>query len=72
MSDSPVKLLEKLLHGHRRTPEEEVVILSQVLACEATLGYEDLFNVQASKAGWPTHFAEEDCAQMMIQSNTKE
>ena len=24
----------------------QVVILSQVLACEATLGYEDLFNVQ--------------------------
>jgi hypothetical protein len=27
----------------------QVVILSQVLACDATLGYEDLFNTQVSK-----------------------
>ena len=47
MSDSPVKLLEKLLYGKRTDPEEEVVILSQVLACEATLGYEDFYNSQA-------------------------
>lgn len=46
MSDSPVKLLEKLLYGKRSDPGEETVILSQVLACEATLGYEDFFNVQ--------------------------
>ncbi len=27
----------------------QVVILSQVLACDATLGYEDLFNTQVLK-----------------------
>ncbi len=29
-----------------RYPNEEVVVLSQVLACDATLGYEDIYNVQ--------------------------
>lgn len=46
MNDSPVKLLDKLLYGKRSDPKEEIVILSQVLACEATLGYEDFYNVQ--------------------------
>ncbi|KAK9820002.1 hypothetical protein WJX72_005011 [[Myrmecia] bisecta] len=49
LSDSPVKLLDKLLHGHRQSEDEQVVILSQVLACDATLGYEDLFNVHIRK-----------------------
>lgn len=46
MSEAPVKLLERLMHGERREPDEQVVILSQVLACDATLGYEDYCNVQ--------------------------
>lgn len=46
LSDSPVKLLDKLLHGWRTAPGEEVVVLSQVLACDEALGYEDLCNVQ--------------------------
>eukprot|EP00798_Chlamydomonas_sp_ICE-L_P005851 gene5851-6137_t len=29
-----------------KSPDEELVVLSQVLACEATLGYEDITNVQ--------------------------
>ena len=44
--EAPVKLLDRLLHGHKRWPDEEVVVVSQVLACDATLGYEDSFNVQ--------------------------
>lgn len=44
--EAPVKLLDRLLHGHKRWPDEEVVVVSQVLACEATLGYEDCFNTQ--------------------------
>jgi len=48
-TDSPVKLLEKLYHGMPKSPDEEVVVLSQVLACDATLGYEDIYNVQVSK-----------------------
>jgi S1-C subfamily serine protease len=46
LSDSPVKLLDKLLHGWRASPGEQVVVLSQVLACDEALGYEDLCNVQ--------------------------
>lgn len=45
-STAPVKLLDRLLYGHKRWPDEEVVVVSQVLACDATLGYEDLFNTQ--------------------------
>ncbi|KAG2424070.1 hypothetical protein HYH02_015249 [Chlamydomonas schloesseri] len=45
-SDAPVKLLDRLYHGFPAAPGEEVVVLSQVLACDATLGYEDVYNVQ--------------------------
>ena len=56
LSDSPVKLLDKLLHGWRRAPGEEVVVLSQVLACDEALGYEDLCNVQVLAVnGTPVH-----------------
>jgi hypothetical protein len=44
--EAPVKLLDRLLHGQKATPDEAVVVVSQVLACEATLGYEDVFNTQ--------------------------
>jgi len=46
-----VKLLERMYHGTPTDPEEEVVVLGQVLACDATLGYEDIYNVQVSGAG---------------------
>ncbi|KAK9842029.1 hypothetical protein WJX81_004728 [Elliptochloris bilobata] len=46
VSESPVKLLDRLLHGQRQVADEQVVVLSQVLACDATLGYEELYNVQ--------------------------
>jgi hypothetical protein len=44
--EAPVKLLDMLLHHHKTTPDEEVVLVSQILACEATLGYEDGYNAQ--------------------------
>ena len=44
--EAPVRLLEKLLLGKKRFPEEHVVVVSQVLACDATIGYEDWSNVQ--------------------------
>ncbi|GAB4817615.1 hypothetical protein N2152v2_004661 [Parachlorella kessleri] len=44
--EAPVRLLEKLLLGKKRFPEEAVVVVSQVLACDATIGYEDWSNVQ--------------------------
>lgn len=44
--EAPVKLLDRLLHHHKSSPEEEVVLVSQVLASDATLGYEDAYNAQ--------------------------
>jgi len=49
MTDAPVKLLERMFHGTPQFPDEEVVVLSQVLACDATLGYEDIYNVQVQR-----------------------
>lgn len=46
--DAPAKLVYLALHGERKRPEEEVVILSQVLASKATLGYENLCNIRVS------------------------
>lgn len=44
--EGPVRLLEKLVLAKKSFPEEQVVVVSQVLACDATIGYEDWQNVQ--------------------------
>lgn len=38
MREAPVRLLDSLLHQYKRTEDEEIVLVSQVLACEATVG----------------------------------
>ena len=45
-SDAPVKLLQELYFGEKRDADQELVVLSQVLACDATLGYEELNNIR--------------------------
>ncbi|KAL4447366.1 hypothetical protein ABPG77_007399 [Micractinium sp. CCAP 211/92] len=47
--EAPIKLLDKLLHSWKEFPEQEVVVINQVLACNATLGYEEIFNTQVHK-----------------------
>lgn len=47
--EAPVKLLEKMYHTLPATPDEQVVVLSQVLACDATLGFEEFHNVTVYK-----------------------
>ena len=47
--DSPVRLLEKMLHGHVKEPDEELVVLSQVLAADINIGYEDVVNTAVDK-----------------------
>ncbi|CAI5517249.1 unnamed protein product [Closterium sp. Naga37s-1] len=42
--ESPVSLLQKLLHGHAEHQDEEVVVLSQVLSHEANRGYAYITN----------------------------
>jgi S1-C subfamily serine protease len=44
--DSPVRLLDKLFNAQARAPGEQVVVLSQVLAAEVNVGYEDITNLQ--------------------------
>ena len=39
-SQAPVKIIERLYYGVPKSEEEELVVLSQVLACESTRGYE--------------------------------
>lgn len=48
-TDSPVKLLDAMLHQFPTDATEEVVILSQVLACDATVGYEEVRNTRLFK-----------------------
>ena len=45
-SEAPVKQLDRLYHGFPSAPGEQVVLLSQVLADETTLGYEEVNNLQ--------------------------
>lgn len=40
LSNSPTRLLHKTLHGRLEFPGQQVVIISEVLACELTQGYE--------------------------------
>ena len=42
MSDSPVKLLEKTLHGKRQTPDEEVTITQPALSRLESSGHSAL------------------------------
>jgi hypothetical protein len=43
---APVELLNLWFHGMPKTRAEQVVIVSQVLACDATVGFEDLTDEQ--------------------------
>jgi apolipoprotein N-acyltransferase len=41
-----VKLLDKLMHHMAEEPQQQVVLLSQVLAAEVNIGYEEMLNTQ--------------------------
>lgn len=43
-SEAPVKLLDKLLHSMPQSPDEQLVVVSQVLAGDINVGYEDIVN----------------------------
>ncbi|XP_050223550.1 protease Do-like 9 [Mercurialis annua] len=44
--EGPVKLMEKVTHSMRRSPDEEIVLVSQVLAADINVGYEDIVDTQ--------------------------
>ncbi|GLT70536.1 hypothetical protein SLA2020_426100 [Shorea laevis] len=45
--EAPVKLLDKLLHSMPQSPDEQLVVVSQVLVADINIGYEDIVNTQA-------------------------
>jgi hypothetical protein len=50
-SCNQVKLLDKMMHGLPHQPGQQVVLLSQVLAAEVNIGYEDMLNTQVRVLG---------------------
>ncbi|KDP31134.1 hypothetical protein JCGZ_11510 [Jatropha curcas] len=44
--EAPVKLLDKLLHSMPQSPDEQLVVISQVLVADINIGYEDIVNTQ--------------------------
>ncbi|GMI76586.1 degradation of periplasmic proteins 9, DegP protease 9 [Hibiscus trionum] len=44
--EAPVKLLDKLLHSMPQSPDEQLVVVSQVLVSDINIGYEDIVNTQ--------------------------
>uniref|UniRef100_A0A0D9WNN6 Uncharacterized protein n=1 Tax=Leersia perrieri TaxID=77586 RepID=A0A0D9WNN6_9ORYZ len=44
--DAPVKLLDKHLHAMAQSPDEQLVVVSQVLVADINIGYEDIVNFQ--------------------------
>eukprot|EP00878_Enallax_costatus_P009462 GHUV01009887.1.p1 GENE.GHUV01009887.1~~GHUV01009887.1.p1 ORF type:complete len:535 (+),score=127.38 GHUV01009887.1:151-1755(+) len=44
--DAPVKLLDKMMHAMADAEGQQVVLLSQVLASEVNIGYEEMLNTQ--------------------------
>lgn len=56
--DAPVKLLDRMMHGHSDTAGQQVVVLSQVLAADVNIGYEEILNTQvrSQSGGWQLTF----------------
>ncbi len=48
-ADAPVRLLEKMMHGQPESKDQELVVLSQVLAAEVNLGYEETVNTAVER-----------------------
>ncbi|WCJ36035.1 DegP protease 9 [Euphorbia peplus] len=44
--EAPVKLLDKLMHSMPQSPDEQLVVVSQVLVADINIGYEELVNTQ--------------------------
>ncbi|KAF5730094.1 protease Do-like 9-like [Tripterygium wilfordii] len=44
--EAPVKLLDKLMHSMPQSPDEQLVVVSQVLVADINIGYEEIVNTQ--------------------------
>lgn len=49
LSNAPVRLVSKSYFGCKTKPEEEVVVLSNILACAATVGYDSTTGLRDSE-----------------------
>lgn len=47
--EAPVKLLDKMMHAMAKNDTQQIVVLSQVLAADANVGYEEVCNTQVIK-----------------------
>jgi hypothetical protein len=43
--DAPLRLLTKMMHEQKEEPDDQVVVVSQVLSSDINTGYEDIVNV---------------------------
>mmetsp|Transcript_40600 Transcript_40600/g.129495 ORF Transcript_40600/g.129495 Transcript_40600/m.129495 type:complete len:193 (+) Transcript_40600:1282-1860(+) len=50
--DAPVKILDKMMHCMADQPDQQIVVVSQVLATEINIGYEDIVNTQVRVVLW--------------------
>lgn len=48
--EAPVKILEKMLHGMAENEKQQIVVLSQVLAADINVGYEEIGSTQVLRA----------------------
>lgn len=48
--EAPIKLLDKLMYGMKENDTQEIVVLSQVLAADVNVGYEEFSSMQVMKA----------------------
>jgi len=48
LGNSPVRLMAKTFYNTKETPDEEVVVLSNILACPATVGYDSTLGLKDS------------------------
>ena len=46
LGNSPVRLMAKTFFGTKKTEDEEVVVLSNILACKATVGYDSTLGLR--------------------------
>ncbi|CAI0455429.1 unnamed protein product [Linum tenue] len=44
--EAPVKLLDRHMHAMAESPDEQLVVISQVLVADINIGYEDIVNTQ--------------------------
>ena len=69
--DAPVKLLDAMMHKMAAKQDEQIVVLSQVLAAESNVGYEDLCNTQVLRVNGQKIDNLKDLVKIVEESNDR-